>query len=240
MNLLQFDTSDAWVQTVTALFADRLWRNPQLRICLPAGQTPTPVYAALVRAVREGQLSFQRATVFSLDEFGGLAPGDPGRCVKMLERDLIDQVDLPAKQFHALDPDAPDLTAICRAYDEAIRPGFDLCLLGLGMNGHLGMNEPGSDPASPTRRVELAAETRKSSQRYLSHSNLPSWGVTVGMQQILNSKEVWLIVNGSAKARIVQQTLDEPISPAIPSTLLRKHPNGYLFVDTNAASLIRG
>ena len=238
MNLLEFESIERWVGALSAFFADRLWRNPQLRICLPSGQTPTPLYAALARAEKEGQISFQRVTIFCLDEFGGLDPSDPGRCVQMLRRDLIDRIELPEKQFHQLDPDAADLNLICRAYDEAIGAGFDLCLLGLGPNGHLGMNEPGSLPESRTRRVDLAEETIASSRRYLTHSQLPRWGVTVGLGAILKSREVWLLATGPAKAEIVRRTLREPVEAAIPSTFLRQHPHCSVFLDAPAAALL--
>lgn len=238
MNILRFVSAAAWVNGITAFFADRLWQNPQLRICLPAGKTPTPVYAGIGQAVQAGQISFQRATVFTLDEFGSLAPDDPGRCVNMLRRDLLENIDLPEKQFWTIDPDRNDLDSVCRAYDRAIGPGFDLCVLGLGLNGHLGMNEPGSPEDSLTRRVDLASQTIASSARYLNHSNLPRWGVTVGLKQILDSKEVWLIANGSGKAEIIYALLNGPVSTEIPASLLRRHPSCYLFADAAAASQI--
>ena len=125
-------------------------------------------------------------------------------------------------------------------YDAAIGDGFDLMLLGIGLNGHLGMNEPGSPADSPTRRVELHGGTIQSSARYFAHDNLPRWGLTVGLKAVLASKEVWLIANGAAKAGIIQQTVRGDISLSNPASLLRRHPDCSLFVDADAGALLTG
>jgi glucosamine-6-phosphate isomerase len=238
MNLFKFDSEEAWVRGVANLWRDRLNTNPRLRMCLPSGNTPNKVFAAMGRAVKERQVSFQRAEIFCLDEYGGLSPDDPGRCANMLRRYLLSGIDLPEKQFHRIDIDAPDLDAVCCEFDRAIEPGFDLTLLGLGLNGHLGMNEPGSPEDSPTRRVELAPSTTASSAAYLTHSSLPTWGVAVGLKQLLGSKEVWLLVNGPAKAEIVRRTVTESIGTQLPASLLRNHSNSFLIVDAAAGAQI--
>jgi glucosamine-6-phosphate deaminase len=155
-----------------------------------------------------------------------------------LQRQLIDAIDLPPAAFHFLDPDDPDIAQHCIDYDVAIGDGFDLMLLGIGLNGHLGMNEPGSPMDSSTRRVELQGTTIQSSARYFAHQTLPHWGLTVGLKMILASKEVWFLANGAAKAGITDQTVRGDISPANPASLLRRHPNCSLFVDADAGALL--
>lgn len=236
MNLLRFDSESAWIRTVCSVWRDRLRTTPDLRICLPTGTTPAGIYEEMSRSARAGLVSFERASVFALDEFGGLATDDPGRTRHTLQRQLIDGIDLPPTAFHFLDPDHPDLAQECRDYDAEIGDGFDLMLLGIGLNGHLGMNEPGSPVDSSTRRVELESTTIQSSARYFAHQNLPHWGLTVGMKAVLASKEVWVLANGAAKAGIIQQTVRGEISSANPASLLRRHPNCSLFVDTAAGS----
>lgn len=235
MNILKFDSEEAWVDGVASLWRDRLRNNPRLRMCLPSGHTPNKIFAAMGQAVKARQVSFREAEIFCLDEYGGLAPDDPGRCANMLGRYLLPHIDLPKHQFHRIDIDAPDLEKVCRDYDRAIEPGFDLTLLGLGLNGHLGMNEPGSPAESPTRKVELASSTVASSAKYLTHKNLPTWGIGVGLKQLLGSNEVWLLANGSAKAQIIKRTVHGPIGEDVPATLLRRHPRSFLMVDAEAA-----
>ncbi|HMJ64418.1 MAG TPA: 6-phosphogluconolactonase [Candidatus Binatia bacterium] len=238
MNVFKFDSEEAWVEGVATFWRDRLCNNPRLRMCLPSGHTPNKIFAAMGEAVKARQLSFREAEIFCLDEFGGLAPDDPGKCANMLKHYLLSHIDLPERQFHWLDIDAPDLTKVCLEYDNAIEPGFDLTLLGLGLNGHLGMNEPGTTADSPTRRVDLAPGTTASSAKYLTHSKLPTWGLAVGLKQLLGSKEVWLLVNGSAKAEIVRRTVKSSIGEDVPATLLREHRNSFLMADADAAAEI--
>ncbi|MBU6400179.1 MAG: glucosamine-6-phosphate deaminase [Verrucomicrobia bacterium] len=236
MNLLRFDSEAAWLAGVAAAWRDRLCRHPRLRMCLPSGKTPEGVYAAMAAAVKAGNASFRTTEIFALDEFGGLRPDDPGRCVNMLRQQLIDRIDLPRDRFHALDVQAPNLEAMCRAYDGDIGRGFDLVLLGVGLNGHLGMNEPGSTRDCPTRRVALHPATVESAARYLNHDRLPTWGVTVGLKQLLNSKEVWLLAAGPAKAEILARAVNGPVSTDVPASLLREHPNCSCFLDAEAAA----
>lgn len=238
MNVLQFDSESAWISAACSLWRDRLHINPALKMCLPSGTTPAGIYAEMSRSARAGLVSFERASVFALDEFGGLAADDPGRTRHTLQRQLIDASGVPPSAFYFLNPDVPDVNQHCMEYDAAIGNGFDLVLLGIGLNGHLGMNEPGSPADSPTRRVELHSSTIQSSARYFAHENLPRWGLTVGMKALMASTEVWLLASGPAKAAIIQQTIRGGIDLSNPASLLRRHPNCSVFVDTAAAALL--
>lgn len=236
MNLRIFHNKEAWSQAVATLWLERLKANPALRMCLPAGNTPTAVYRLMAAAVAEGKISFSRAEIFALDEYGGLPVDDAGRCANALRRSLIDHLDLPAGSFHTLATEADDLTVLCRAYDRAIEPGFDLTLLGIGLNGHLGLNEPGSAPDSTTRRVEMHPSSTQASAAYVQRDQLPTWGVTVGMKQLIESREVWLLACGEAKAGIVTRLVNGPEDVAVPASLLKPHPDCRLFLDQPAAS----
>jgi glucosamine-6-phosphate deaminase len=236
MHLLRFDSLESWIKTAASLWRDRLRVRPRLKICLTSGHTPNPLYAAMVAGHRQNLVSFRDSELFALDEFGGLAPDDPGRCANMLRHHLVDHIDVPANGFHTFDPDAPNLDQICHDFDLAIGSGFDLTLLGIGLNGHLGMNEPGSPTDSPTRRVELHPQTVVSAAKYLTHTQAPTWGLTVGMQRLLASEEVWLLATGPAKADIVRQIVHGNITPDLPASLLRHHRNCSLFLDDAAAA----
>jgi glucosamine-6-phosphate deaminase len=144
-------------------------------------------------------------------------------------------VDLPPDRFHGFDLER-DVEQACREMEALVGAGVDLTLLGIGTNGHVGMNEPGSTADSLTRRVTLAPETVASSARYFTHGCLPTWGVTMGLGTIGRSREVWLLASGTAKAWIVRATVEGPVTPEVPASLLRNHPRAVFVVDDDAAS----
>jgi glucosamine-6-phosphate deaminase len=239
MEFLDAGPIDAWADLVAGRVLERLTANPGLRLCLPTGLTPVPVYDRLAAAVAAGTASFARAEVFLLDEFGGVAPDNPGRCDQMLRHAFVSRIDLPEARFHRFTLDA-DVAEECRRYEALVGEGCDLALLGIGTNGHLGMNEPGSAADAPTRRVDLAPSTIAASARYFGRStDLPTWGVTMGLGTLARSREIWILATGAGKAPIVRDTLRGPVSTAVPSTLLRDHPATTLIADEEAGSLVR-
>lgn len=233
MRVVKGGSREEWADYVAEMLIARLQVRPALRLCLPTGLTPVPIYERVAAAVAAGRASFRETEVFLLDEFGGVEPDDPGRCDQMLRRFLLANVNLPDARFHRFRLDG-DIEAECRAYEQAIGAGCDLTLLGLGGNGHIGMNEPGALPDSLTRRVDLAPETTAASARYFAHDRLPTWGVTMGMATIMRSEEIWLLAAGARKAGIVQRTVREDVSPSLPASLLRSHPTTLLIVDDDA------
>jgi glucosamine-6-phosphate deaminase len=243
MNLLRFDSEDAWVNGVCAFWTDRLRTNPGLKMCLPSGATPAAVYGRMAQRVAAGHASFGRASIFALDEFGGLPADEPGLTGNTLRSQIVDRVDLPAAAFHgfSVSPDAAANDQMCAAYDRAVGAGFDLVILGIGVNGHLGMNEPGSAPDSGTRRVDLHESTTLGSARYFpgrAPHELPRWGVTVGLAAILAAAEVWVLATGSAKTAILRRAFEREVTPDVPASLLRHHPNCSVFVDAAAGALL--
>lgn len=220
--------ADGWAAAVADAWRERLATSAALRMCLPSGSTPAPVYALL-------EAGFARTEAFLLDEFGGLPPGHHGRSESMVRRDLLDHVDLPEPRFHVPDVDAADVDAACASFDARIADGgLDLAVLGLGTNGHLGMNEPGSAPDSPTRVVRLAPATREGTRRY-GIDEPPTWGVTIGLGPLLAAREVWLLVAGARKRAILDRVLHGEMSTDCPASLLRDHPDAVVWANDTAS-----
>ena len=226
-----------WARTVAAWFTARLQANPALRVCLPTGDTPSPVYAELVAAEWAGAVSLAGATVVLLDEWVGLPPGDAARCDARLGAELLDQVGGEVRRFVAIDVDGGDLEAAVAALDLAARD-LDLAVVGLGMNGHVGFNEPGSLPADGSRVLPLAdASSLAASVRY-GASSRPVAGITIGLARLLEARECWLLVTGERKAAILQAALEGPETSSCPASFLRRHPALTVFADEPAAALL--
>ncbi len=225
VHVVRYESPQAWAEHVAARFASFLADEPAARVALPTGATPEPVYAGIIEAVRAGIASFRRSHVFLLDEFGGVPPDAKGRCDVMLHRSLLDHVDLAPERYHRLDPEAEDLAAMCAAYDASMTPPLDMMVLGIGRNGHVGMNEPGTSPESATRRVELAPSTTQASVRELRRGR---GAADVGRHDraLGNPRRapISILATGDSKADIVRDVLLEPVSTTRPASLLRGHP----------------
>jgi glucosamine-6-phosphate deaminase len=224
----------AWAAAVADAFVERLQAEPRLRVCLPTGDTPSPLYEELVARELRGEASFAQATVVLLDEWADLPPGDPARCDVRLRRELLDRL-APPPRFVPIDADGSDDDAAARAHDEVAR-GLDLAVLGLGMNGHVGFNEPGCRPDDPTRLVRLARSSREAAVARYGAATMPTGGITIGMARLLEAREVWLLVTGERKASVLRRALRDPEGPDCPASYLRRHPRLTVFADEAAAA----
>ena len=234
---LEVLASDDWAGAVAAHLVARLAARPDMRICLPTGETPAPLYAAIAAAERRGGVSFAEATLVMLDEWLGLPPGDPARGDEILRRELIGRLRVPPRRFVAIDVDGPDPAGAAVRHDrEAV--GLDLAILGLGINGHVGFNEPGSGPEDATRVVELAPTTGETATERYGATLTPRTGITIGLARLLEAGEVWLLVTGERKAEMLYRTLHEPQSRDCPASWLRRHPWLTVFADEAAAGML--
>jgi len=238
MEIRTFDTPSAWQDELVRQWVARIQAQPDARICLAAGNTPEPVCREMARLHRAGEISFREVQIFVLDEYGEVPPENPGRCANMIRRYLVDHVDLPAQQFHSLETETNDLDTMCSRFDTAIGEGFDLAILGVGLNGHLGMNEPGTATDTTTHRVELHASSVHSASGYGLGDDPPCWGITVGLKHLRDTQTVWLLASGTKKAGIVRKIVKGQISSNVPASLLREHSDCTLFLDAEAATQI--
>lgn len=235
---LEVHPPDAWADAVAAALIARIREQPALRLCLPTGDTPRPVYARLVEASARAEVSFAQATVVLLDEWVGLPPGDPARCDVRLGRELLDGLATKPSAVYWIDPDAANPAASAASHDIVAALGIDLALLGIGTNGHVGFNEPGSTPDSPTRVVELSRSSREAATERYGASAVPTAGVTIGLARLLGAGECWLLATGERKADVLRRALREPESPDCPASYLRRHPKLRVFADTPAAAAL--
>jgi glucosamine-6-phosphate deaminase len=228
-----------WADRVAADLAARLRDEPALRLCLPTGDTPAPVYARLAALARAGAAPFARATIVALDEYLELAPGHPARCDVRLRRELLDLLPVAPATFHRIDADDPDPEAAAARIDAQAARGLDLAVLGLGTNGHVGLNEPGSFADAPTRVVRTSAASRRAAVERYGADPAPTAGITLGVARLLQAREIWLLVTGPGKAGILARALEGPEGPDCPATWLRRHPALRVVADEPAAATLR-
>jgi glucosamine-6-phosphate deaminase len=221
---------------IAALIRERSARGRVAVLGLATGRTPIGVYAELVRLHREDGLDFAGVVAFNLDEFEGMGPDNPGSFSRFLHQHLFDHVNLDPARIYMLPGEAPHASAAAEAYEAQIRDagGIDLQILGVGLNGHVGFNEPGTEPDSRTRRVELHEVTRARYAESLAGES-PTHALTMGIATILEARSLRLLALGAGKADIVASLLHGRPRAEVPASLLRDHPDLRLLMDEEAA-----
>ena len=218
------------------VIAGTIEADPHAALVVAAGDTPQPAYRELATHVATG-LDVSRIRVFQLDDYAGIAHDDRRSLFAWLVRGFVEPLGVEPEQVTRFDGAATDLEVSCRRYeaDVADAGGFDLAILGLGPNGHLGFNEPPSDRRAPTRPVELSTESVASNANYWGgEDQVPRRAVTAGMDLLLAARRIVLIVSGAHKRSILAQALDGPIEPSVPASYLQEHHDVVVLTDRNA------
>jgi glucosamine-6-phosphate deaminase len=208
-------------------------------IGLATGSSPLPAYVELIRRHRVDGLSFANASAFLLDEYVGLSPDHPQRYRSVIERDFTGLIDIPAAAVGSLDGNATDIPAECAAYEATIvaAGGIDVQFLGIGSDGHLAFNEPGSSLASRTRVKTLTSRTRQDNARFFSElDEVPHHVLTQGLATILAARHLLLLACGEAKSNAIRDAVEGPISAMCPASILQLHPHATVLIDEQAAS----
>jgi glucosamine-6-phosphate deaminase len=223
---------------------DKLLRaRPDAVLGLATGSSPLPIYDELARLHVEQALSFAGATAFTLDEYVGLPRQHPQRYLNVITQEIAQRVDFAPGAVHGPDGLATDLRAACAHYEEAITSagGVDLQILGIGTDGHVGFNEPGSSLASRTRIKTLTEQTRNDNARFFGGDidEVPHHCLTQGLGTIMAARHIVLIATGRAKADAVHQLIEGPVSAMWPATILQHHPHVSVLIDDAAASRLQ-
>lgn len=217
--------------------------GPGAVLGLATGSSPLRVYDELVRRhVQEG-LSFAGVRAFMLDEYVGLPVDHPQRYRNVIETEIASRVDFAPGAVQGPDGNAEDLVAACAAYEDAIAGagGVDLQILGIGTDGHIAFNEPGSSLASRTRIKTLTAQTREDNARFFGDDvdRVPRHCLTQGLATIMSARHLVLLATGKGKAEAVHQLVEGPVSAMWPATIMQMHPHATVLVDDAAASRLQ-
>ena len=190
------------------------------------------MYEQLVKACKEGRVSFKNVVTFNMDEYVGLPEDHPESYHSFMHRYLFDHIDIPAANIHILNGNAPDLEAECAAYEAAIKSfgGIDLFLGGIGPDGHLAFNEPFSSLTSRTRVKTLTNDTRIANARFFGGDpeSVPLHALTVGVGTVMDAREVLILCNGHGKARALQAAIEGPVTQAWTVSALQMHPHAII------------
>ena len=210
---------------------------------LPTGSSPEGMYACLVKANKEGRVSFKNVVTFNMDEYVGLPESHPESYHSFMARNLFDHIDIPREQIHILNGNAKDLDEECRHYEEMIcqAGGIDLFIGGIGPDGHIAFNEPGSSLCSRTRQKTLTTDTIIANARFFDGdvSKVPTTALTVGVGTVMDAREVMILVNGHHKARALQAAVEGSVNHMWTISALQMHPHGIIVCDEPATDELR-
>jgi glucosamine-6-phosphate deaminase len=218
--------------------ADQIRNKPDSVLGFATGNTTEGVYRELVSLHREGQLDFGHVSSFVLDEYEGAFLGNPASCAARMTAQLFGQVNMQKNHIHLMDSTATDLDRVSAEYEEQIRKcgGIDLQILGIGTNGHIAFNEPGTAFHSITRVVNVGEQTRTARAGMFSASGeVPRQGVTMGIKTIMHARKILLLACGPDKAHILRKTLLGRVDIEVPASVLQLHPQLTVILDTEAS-----
>ena len=209
-------------------------------VCLASGHTPIGVFKFLLNDVKHENLNLSHCKFFSLDEWIGIDPSDSGSCLSMLKKDFFGPLSIPIEQIEFFNVLSENLEEECDRINRLIHQhgGLDIMLVGVGTNGHIGMNEPGTPFDACAHVGELAEETKNTGQKYFSKPTQLSIGITLGLQHLAESKLPIIMANGKGKAPIMKTVLKESPSERVPATISQTIKQGYIMLDREAASLL--
>ena len=241
MEIKIFESADQAAKFTATELVDLLRSDSHCKIGVATGRTMDAVYHCLTELHKAAAFDCSQAKAFALDEYVGLAPASENSYRHYLDFHLFNPLDFKPSNTSLPDVHAQDLDQAGFEYEESILKagGIDLQILGIGLNGHIGLNEPGSAHDSRTRLVALSQKTRESNAPLFKGEAMPLTAMTMGIGTILDAKKIILLATGSTKAQIIQKLVNGDVNSQVPASALKLHKNALLVLDKEAAALIR-
>jgi len=220
---------DALSQRAASILLESIQTNPRIVLGLPTGRTPVGMYERIVAECAREYHCFRDVITFNLDEYSGIPSDHPGSYCTFMKQHLFDMVDVRPENKHIPDGVHPDPAAYEREIAKA--GGLDLTFLGLGSNGHIAFNEPGTPFDSRTRVVALTESTRKANASFFTDGNVPTHAITMGIGTILESRAIVLLASGASKREAVERLRSGEITIDFPASALHSHPDVRVLLD---------
>lgn len=240
-NIIKAQTEEQLNDIGAGIVASLLQSNPKALLGLATGSSPVGVYGRLVEMYNEGSVSFAEAKSYNLDEYVGLPTDHPESYRRFMDEKLFNLVDILPENTHVPPGNAADPHTAAKEYTKMLEQAgrVDLQILGVGLNGHIGFNEPAEELEGFTHVVTLDESTRKANARFFnSIDEVPTQAITMGIASILQSKQILLLARGAEKAEIIARAFEGPITTKCPASLLQTHPNVIVLVDQEAGRLL--
>ncbi len=240
MEIKVFNTAVEVSEFVAKKLIERVKSKSNLNIGFATGRTMDAIYLNLINNVKTESLSFKDCKAFAVDEYIGLQKDSSNSFEHYLNLHVFDNLDFEKSNIFIPETSLEAIDEKCQEYELKIKNagGIDFQLLGVGLNGHIGLNEPGSSLDSRTRIVALNSSTRNSNKALFRNESVPTVAVTMGIGTILDAKECCMVATGETKAEIVQKIINGDVNSKVPATALKQHKNSVLILDKNAAKLI--
>lgn len=234
MQLVKVDNYEEMSKKACSIIMEHIQENRNPVIGLATGSTPEKLYSCLIDEYKQGKVSFENVTTFNLDEYVGLKKDDANSYHHYMKEKLFDHVGLGVDQVYLPDGHSEDLEQNCLTYEKQIKEagGIDIQVLGLGLNGHIGFNEPGTPFSSRTHVVELSQSTRRANARFFSGiEEVPTQAISMGIASIMASKKILLLVSGKQKAEALHRLLTSELTEDFPASILQTHPDVTIIAD---------
>ncbi|ABY94647.1 glucosamine-6-phosphate deaminase [Thermoanaerobacter brockii subsp. lactiethylicus] len=215
--------------------------KPNTVLGLATGSTPLGMYKHLIEMYKRGEIDFSNVITFNLDEYIGLSPDHPQSYHYFMFHNFFNHINIKKENVHIPNGIAEDLEEECRKYEEEIEKagGIDLQILGIGINGHIGFNEPDESIETKTHVVTLTEKTINANKRFFkSAEEVPRKAITMGLGSIMKAKKIVLLASGKNKAEAIKETIKGQLTTKVPATVLALHPDVTIIIDKEAASLI--
>ncbi|MES2848621.1 MAG: glucosamine-6-phosphate deaminase [Bacteroidota bacterium] len=216
-------------------------QKPSLVLCMASGHTPALTAELLAKKLLEEKTDYSQITFIGLDEWVGLPPENEGSCFHFFKTKLFQPLQLDPSQYFLFDSLADNLQTECKKMDDLIaeKGGIDIMLVGIGMNGHIGFNEPGTPFNIQCHVAELDDTTKTVGQKYFKEKTVLHQGITIGLGHLLNAKKVFLKADGTRKAEVIKRTAEGEVNENFPASIMQQHANGFVVIDEEAASLLK-
>jgi len=223
--------------------AETVRANPWAVLGLATGSTPLGLYRELVRMAQEGRVDFSRVTTFNLDEYYPIKKENPQSYYYYMRQNFWEPAGIAPGSYHIPNGDPADVAAECRRYERKIKDagGIDLQILGIGVNGHIGFNEPAEKLQAETHLVQLSEDTIIANSRFFEKAeDVPRHALTMGMGTIMKARRILLLASGESKAEAIRDTVKGSVTTMVPASLLQLHPRVTVMVDREAAKYLLG